>query len=77
MRRHPALQELSCDHHHALVVAQRLKRAEPPNAGAARDAFGEYWSSDGRRHFREEEEILLPQALPDPELHRLVERLTH
>src|SRR5438105_4821353 len=60
LKRHPALEQLSRDHHHALVVAQRLKRADNLTAGEARDDFVAYWGSDGREHFREEEEILLP-----------------
>lgn len=60
MKRHPALQQLSRDHHQALVVAQRLKRAAPADADQARAQFQDYWQADGRTHFREEEEILLP-----------------
>lgn len=58
--RHDALTSLSRDHHHALVVAQRLKRASENTAAGSREAFLDYWRADGRRHFREEEEILLP-----------------
>lgn len=60
MKRHPALEQLSRDHHHALVVAQQLKRADPTNAEQARMQFLDYWRVDGQAHFREEEEILLP-----------------
>lgn len=60
VKRHPAIAALSRDHHHALVVAQRLRRAAQDTAPAARDAFLDYWRADGMRHFREEEEILLP-----------------
>ena len=60
LKRHPALEPLSRDHHHALVVAQRLKRADEATAREARDIFLEYWNHDGRHHFREEEDILLP-----------------
>ncbi len=60
MKRHPALEQLSRDHHHALVVAQRLKRADEATAQEARDVFLAYWSDDGRHHFREEEDVLLP-----------------
>jgi iron-sulfur cluster repair protein YtfE (RIC family) len=60
MKRHRALHQLSRDHHHALVVAQRLKRSEDESALGARDAFLDYWHRDGREHFQEEEEILLP-----------------
>lgn len=60
MKRHPALASLSRDHHYALVVAQRLKRASESNADEARTAFLDYWEADGSEHFREEEEVLLP-----------------
>lgn len=60
MKRHPALESLSREHHHALVVAQRLKRATDSTADEARAAFLDYWDRDGREHFHEEEEILLP-----------------
>jgi len=60
LKRHPALEQLSRDHHHALVVAQRLKRAADATAMDARDGFMTYWEADGRVHFREEEETLLP-----------------
>jgi iron-sulfur cluster repair protein YtfE (RIC family) len=60
MKRHPALEELSHDHHQALVVAQRLKRADDASAEQARAGFLDYWEREGSEHFREEEEILLP-----------------
>lgn len=60
MKRHPALQQLSRDHHHALVVAQKLRRSDRGDADQARATFLEYWKSHGRDHFREEEETLLP-----------------
>jgi iron-sulfur cluster repair protein YtfE (RIC family) len=60
VKRHDALASLSRDHHHALVIAQRLKRASGASAADARQAFLEYWRADGQRHFREEEDILLP-----------------
>jgi iron-sulfur cluster repair protein YtfE (RIC family) len=69
VKRHDALAGLSRDHHHALVVAQRLKRASERTAPEARDKFLEYWREDGQRHFREEEDILLPAyaGFGDPE----------
>lgn len=60
LKRHAALAELSRDHHHALVVAQRLRRADRAGAADARERFLGYWESEGRKHFREEEEVLLP-----------------
>jgi len=54
------LEHFSRDHHVALVVAQRLKRTAEASAEDACSVFLRYWRSDGRRHFREEEELLLP-----------------
>ena len=60
MKRSDALASLSRDHHHALVAAQRLRRADDATAADARDAFLTFWDADGRTHFRLEEELLLP-----------------
>jgi hemerythrin-like domain-containing protein len=60
MKRHRALQPLSRDHHVALSVALRLRRATDDGAAASRDAFLEFWREDGANHFRVEEEVLLP-----------------
>src|SRR5215207_4253622 len=60
MKRSDALAQLSRDHHHGLVVAQRLNRATDANAAAARDAFLRFWDQEGHEHFRVEEDILLP-----------------
>jgi hemerythrin-like domain-containing protein len=70
MKRSAALAPLSRDHHHALVVAARLRRATPETAADATDAFLEYWERDGRQHFREEEEILLPAYAEHASPHR-------
>jgi hemerythrin-like domain-containing protein len=61
MKRHPALQTLSRDHHQALVVSRRLRRAGDHGAGEAQAAFLEYWRRGGQLHFRVEEEVLLPR----------------
>jgi len=60
VKRSDALASLSRDHHHALVAAQRLRRADAGSAVEARDAFVTFWTDQGRLHFRLEEEILLP-----------------
>jgi hemerythrin-like domain-containing protein len=60
MKRSPALVALSHDHHQALSVAQKLRRATANTAGDASAAFVAYWDGHGRRHLRLEEEILLP-----------------
>jgi hemerythrin-like domain-containing protein len=58
MKRSPELTPLSHDHHQALFVAQKLKRAD--SAGDARESFLAFWQSHGRGHFAIEEDILLP-----------------
>jgi hemerythrin-like domain-containing protein len=60
MKRSRALASLSRDHHHALVVAQQLRRATHATAAEARAAFLDYWADHGRLHFRLEEELLFP-----------------
>jgi hemerythrin-like domain-containing protein len=67
MKRHPALRDLSSDHHHALVQARRLLIAaddvsepEGTNAGQAAREFLHFFQEHTRPHFREEEEVLLP-----------------
>jgi hemerythrin-like domain-containing protein len=60
MKGSEALASLSRDHHHALVVAQKLRRATDATARQARDAFLAYWTDHGREHFRLEEELLFP-----------------
>lgn len=69
MKRHPALTPLSRDHHHALVLAQRLRRAGEQDAGDAAAAFLAHWIEEERLHFRLEEEVLLPAyaAYGDPD----------
>lgn len=58
MKRDPALQGLSRDHHQALFVAQGLRRAE--EVGAAAQRFLEFWHEHGRLHFEVEENVLFP-----------------
>jgi hemerythrin-like domain-containing protein len=60
VKRSDALAPLSRDHHVGLVVAQRLRRATEASAAEAADGFLSFWRADGRRHFRAEEEVLLP-----------------
>jgi Hemerythrin HHE cation binding domain len=60
MKRDAALASLSRDHHQALVLAQRLRRATGETAGQSRTALLRYWEVHGRLHFRLEEEVLLP-----------------
>jgi hypothetical protein len=78
MKRHPALAPLSRDHHHALVLAQRLRRAGEQDAAGAAEAFLEHWIEEERLHFRLEENELFPlveRTLPEPALAALGGRL--
>ena len=59
MKRDEALRSLSRDHHRALVVAQRLRRADDAQAAAAE--FGEFFEGKGQIHFGIEEQVLLPR----------------
>ena len=60
MKRHTALIALSRDHHHALMIARRLRQATDQTAAEAAAAFLTHWQGEERRHFRVEEELLLP-----------------
>jgi hemerythrin-like domain-containing protein len=60
VRRDTALRPLSRDHHKALYVAQRLRRADEGDVQAVADEFLTFWKEHGSRHFRIEEEVLLP-----------------
>jgi hemerythrin-like domain-containing protein len=58
LKRAEALQPLSREHLAALLAAKKLREADDV-AVATRD-FLVFWNEDGRRHFRIEEEVLLP-----------------
>jgi hypothetical protein len=58
VKRSQALVGLSRDHHKALTLAQKLRRAEDGPEAAA--LFRAYWEEHGAVHFRIEEEVLLP-----------------
>lgn len=63
MKRHPALRDLSSDHHQSLVQAHRLQKADAANETALRvlaDEFCAFFREHANPHFREEEEALLP-----------------
>lgn len=63
MKRSDELVPLSRDHHVALERALRLSRSTPDGAAGAVAAFLAYQRERGERHFRQEEELLLP-AVP-------------
>ncbi len=58
MKRDESLRPLSREHQGALAVAKRLSEADRRDAAVA--TLLEFWRADGRRHFRIEEEVLLP-----------------
>jgi hemerythrin-like domain-containing protein len=62
MKRHPALRDLSSDHHQGLVHARRLVKAADTGQEVepTARAFLDFWREHTTRHFREEEEVLLP-----------------
>ena len=60
MKRSEFLQNLSREHHRGLFVALQLRRATRASMTDARGAFLQFWHSEGGRHFRVEEEVLLP-----------------
>jgi hypothetical protein len=64
VKRHPALGPLSCDHHHALVIARRLGHADEGDATEAARAFLAHWDDEEKLHFQIEEEVLLPRTRP-------------
>jgi hemerythrin-like domain-containing protein len=68
MKRHPSLHPLSQHHHFALIQALEMRRAaeapaEKRQAAVDRQAekFVRFWHKTGHVHFREEEEVLLPE----------------
>ena len=65
MKRHQALIPLSHDHQHALVEAQRLRRAadRADDPSGAATAFLRFFRSSSVPHFREEEEAFFPLVI--------------
>lgn len=60
MKRDEALQPLSRDHHRALDVALKLRRAIDADAEPVAREFLAFWREHGALHFRVEEDVLLP-----------------
>lgn len=60
MKRSEALRTLSHQHHQGLFAALQLKRADRETAADARQTFIDFFEREGARHFRIEEELLLP-----------------
>lgn len=67
MKRHPALQDLSRDHHLVLFHCQRLRRALDgaapwPQLQGLLEKFLAFYESDMKPHFQEEDELVVPLA---------------
>ena len=60
MKRSEALKVLSHQHHRGLFAALQMKRAGKDTAAEARQVFLDFYQREGARHFRAEEELLLP-----------------
>ncbi len=68
MERAEALRPLSRDHHVALELALRLRRAADPRGAAdAGERLAAWRAEHARRHFRIEEDLLLPLLGDHPE----------
>jgi uncharacterized protein (DUF111 family) len=68
MKRAEALRPLSREHLVALLSAKKLKEAS--DLEEATRAFLEFWEGEGARHFRVEEEVLLPTWAAHTEVDR-------
>ncbi|MBT8380346.1 MAG: hemerythrin domain-containing protein [Ignavibacteria bacterium] len=68
IKRHEALQPLSRDHHHGLILAQQLKKRAPQYKGMPatieekKNYTVSFYNSDLKEHFWKEEEILFPMV---------------
>jgi hypothetical protein len=65
MKRSPALAPLSRDHHVALEVALRLRRATPATLAQAITHFRDFWDRQGEDHFVVEERVVLTALQAD------------
>ena len=77
MQRADELAVLSREHHVALEMALRLRRATVADAQAARAAFLAFFDDEARDHFRAEEELLIPALVrhvadDDPDVVRVL-----
>ena len=74
MKHSEALRPLSREHHQALFVCKTIKDSDSSELAA--EAFIDFWTREGARHFRIEEEVLLPgSGLPGPSSDEGVARL--
>ncbi|GAB4292625.1 MAG: hypothetical protein Kow0098_12760 [Ignavibacteriaceae bacterium] len=64
MKRHPALRQLSHDHHQGLILAQQLKKGAPQYKGMPSTSEGKkeyamlFYNNELIKHFEDEEKIL-------------------
>jgi hypothetical protein len=65
MRRSPQLTPLSHDHHVALEVALRLRRATPDGLADAVAMLDGFWHGRGAAHFAREEDVLTVALVAD------------
>jgi hypothetical protein len=72
MKRHPALHDLSRDHHPTLLHARRLRGEDPQvDAATARRRFLLFHQAIARFHFEEEDRALTPFIRDDAARRRL------
>ena len=78
MKRHTALIPLTHDHHHALAQARRLRLASQQSSeqrlAQARE-FLIFFDRDTVEHFRDEEEVVFPLVVGEPEAETHLSRL--
>lgn len=65
MKRTPELIPLSHDHHHALDVARRLRRADEHDLDDVRAYLDEFLRTRGAEHFDVEERMFTPERCAD------------
>lgn len=81
MKRHPALQDLSRDHHFVLLHARDIDwiAKESPHASPMEEvvtSFLSFWEQEGEWHFQEEEALLFPPLrAQDPEAEPIIEHI--
>jgi iron-sulfur cluster repair protein YtfE (RIC family) len=82
MKRHAALYPLSHDHHQGLILAQQLKKGAPQYKGmpstleGKKDYTIQFYNSELKRHFADEEEILFPYVTgKDIEIGKLISEI--
>lgn len=82
MKRHPALYQLSHDHHQGLILAQQLKKGTPQYKGMPSTLEGKkeyaisFYRTELVKHFEDEEKILFPSVIKrDDEVDKLIEEV--